>query len=121
VDLIPPPSDPKFILRFTVRDNGQILLLEYEYASNMDAKNSMDVVFTGSPPGLWFNNVYYPVHMIEKAEILSPHDLQMEQKEALDKANEKKQELQKILDDLQESEGREQRHDDEENDGRKED
>ena len=64
------PSDPKYILRFTMRDSGDVL--EYEYETDMDAKNDMDVVFSGSPNGLWFEGTYYPMHMIEKAEIVTP-------------------------------------------------
>ncbi len=100
--LIPSPSDPKYILRFTLLDGGDVL--EYEYESAFDAKNDMDVVFSGSPSGLWFNNTFYPASRIKQVEILPPEELAIEQREAAEAAKGKKLKLKEVVDQLEQRE-----------------
>ncbi len=96
---IPHPSDPKYILRFTLLNGGGAL--EYEYENASDAKNDMDVVFSGDIQGLWFGNTYYPVHRIDRVDIVPPDAVVKEQREAEEDAQEKKLKLKEVVDVLE--------------------
>ena len=66
-DLIPSSIGPRYMLRIAIIDGD---ILEFPYASDIDAKNELEQVIYGSPGGIWADRRCYPVHRIEYAEIM---------------------------------------------------
>ena len=64
-----PPSTPSFKLQVAIIDGD---ILEFEYESDMAAKQDIDIIFYGSPGGVWDEATYYPVHRIESCTIIQP-------------------------------------------------
>ena len=80
-DLPPSPIGPKFLLRIAIIDGD---VIEYPYASAMDAKHELEIIHHGMPGGLWAEDRYYPLHRIEYAEI-TPAEMMMPKKKKKDK------------------------------------